>query len=82
MAVELSAVAKDQIYIPPGFAHGFCVISDEAEVVYKGTDYYAPGWESTIIWNDPNLKIDWPIDNPIVSDKDAAGIVFSEAELL
>jgi dTDP-4-dehydrorhamnose 3,5-epimerase len=61
-----------QLYIPPGFAHGFCVLSEEADFSYKCTDFYAPGAEHGIVWNDPALNIAWPIENPILSSKDAA----------
>lgn len=81
--VYLSADTKQQLWIPPGFAHGFYVISDWAELVYKVTDYYAPQWERTILWNDPTLKITWPLlhgTNPLLSIKDARGKLISEAE--
>jgi dTDP-4-dehydrorhamnose 3,5-epimerase len=68
----LSAENKKQMYVPENFAHGFCVLSDSAEFLYKCTDFYVPGDESGLIWNDPQLGIDWPIDRPILSDKDAA----------
>jgi dTDP-4-dehydrorhamnose 3,5-epimerase len=67
----LSAENKKQLYIPENFAHGFCVLSDSAEFLYKCTDFYVPGDEAGLIWNDPQLAIDWPIDQPILSDKDA-----------
>jgi dTDP-4-dehydrorhamnose 3,5-epimerase len=67
----LSAENKKQLYIPENFAHGFCVLSDSAEFVYKCTDFYVPGDESGLIWNDPQLGIEWPIDEPILSAKDA-----------
>jgi len=60
-----------QIYIPPGFAHGFCVLSDEADVYYKCSDYYDPASERGVIWNDPALAISWPCQEPAVSGKDA-----------
>ncbi len=72
------------LWIPPGFAHGFYVVSDWAEFVYKTTDYYAPEWERTILWNDPTLAIDWHIPDgisPILSTKDAAGSAFHEADV-
>ena len=59
-----------QMYIPPGFAHGFCVLSDEADFMYKCTDFYAPDCEHGIRWNDPALKIDWPVTLPILAPKD------------
>jgi dTDP-4-dehydrorhamnose 3,5-epimerase len=67
---HLSAENKRQIYIPPGFAHGFSVLSDRADVIYKCTDIYTPGDEYGVLWNDPDLEIDWGVDNPIVSPKD------------
>lgn len=71
--VILSAENFKQLYIPPGYAHGFCVLSDIAEVEYKCTDVYTPGDELTIAWNDPQIGIQWPHDSPILSPKDAAG---------
>jgi dTDP-4-dehydrorhamnose 3,5-epimerase len=67
----LSAENKKQMYIPENFAHGFCILSDSAEFVYKCTDFYVPGDESGLIWNDAQLGIEWPIEQPILSDKDA-----------
>lgn len=82
--LHLSAENKRQLYISPGFAHGFYVISEWAEVLYKATDYYAPQWERTLLWNDSQIGISWPLlsDNPpVLSKKDAAGIPFDQAEL-
>lgn len=70
VGVILSEHNKYQLYIPRGFAHGFLVLSDEAEVVYKVDNIYAPDYEGGIIWNDPDVNIQWPIDEPIVSKKD------------
>ena len=84
LGVELSVKNKKQIWIPPGFAHGFYVLSEWAEVVYKTTDYYAPEWERSLLWNDPALGIEWPLlhgQPPVLSKKDARGTAFSEAEL-
>jgi len=84
MGIYLSAENKKQIYIPPGFAHGFYVVSDWADVLYKATDYYAPQWERTLLWNDPQVNVDWPVkpgEKPIISPKDAAGIPLEEAEV-
>ncbi len=66
----LSSKNKKMLYIPPGFAHGFCVLSDAAEVVYKVTAEYAPECEAGIIWNDADIGIEWPVANPVLSDKD------------
>lgn len=76
-AKVLSADNKLQMYIPPGFAHGFYTLSDYADIIYKCTDYYAPEFEQTLAWNDPELAIDWPIEQgiePILSDKDRAAM--------
>ncbi len=82
MGIHISAQNKTMLWIPPGFAHGFYVLSEQAEVLYKATDYYAPQWERTILWNDPALGIRWPASPaPIVSPKDAAGLPLSQAEL-
>ena len=79
---RLSAENKRQMWVPAGFAHGFLVLSDAAEFLYKTTDYYAPQHERCIRWDDPILAIDWPLDDrPNVSDKDEAGIAFEEAEV-
>jgi len=78
----LSAQNKRQFWIPEGFAHGFYVLSEFAEVLYKTTDYYAPQYERTLIWNDPKLAIDWSLTGkPILSAKDKAGLSFEEAEV-
>ena len=78
----LSANNKRQIWVPPGFAHGFVVMSGVAEFLYKTTDYYAPQFERCIVWNDANLAIDWPFKNiPSVSGKDAQGKAFEDAEV-
>ncbi len=67
---RLSEQNLKQMYIPVGFAHGFCVLSETAEFLYKCSDYYAPSGERGILWNDPDIGIDWPLDNPILSEKD------------
>lgn len=80
----LSAANKKQLYIPPGFAHGFYVLSEWAEVLYKATDYYAPQWERTLLWNDPQINISWPLlegKPPLLSPKDAVGTPFGQAEV-
>jgi dTDP-4-dehydrorhamnose 3,5-epimerase len=77
----LSAANKRQMWIPEGFAHGFLVRSEFAEVVYKATDFYAPESERCILWNDPGLNIDWPLAGaPLLSAKDLAGLPFAGAE--
>lgn len=69
--VHLTGDNKRQVFIAEGFAHGFCVLSETAEVVYKCTDFYAPEDEGGILWSDPDLAIDWPVVNPLLSDKDS-----------
>jgi dTDP-4-dehydrorhamnose 3,5-epimerase len=81
---RLSEKTRQSLWIPPGFAHGFYVISEHAGVFYKTTDSYAPDWERTLLWNDPELGIEWPIPEmiePIVSAKDANGSLLSETDL-
>jgi dTDP-4-dehydrorhamnose 3,5-epimerase len=79
---ELSSQNKLQLWIPPGFAHGFLVLSEVAEVLYKTTDFYFPQGDRTILWNDPDLAIDWNINTlPILSAKDQAGKLSKEAEV-
>ena len=79
-AVELSEENKTVFWIPPGFAHGFVAISETADLVYKCSDYYDPNDEGCIAWNDPNLKIPWPIKQPILSSKDKDAPFFNEIE--
>jgi dTDP-4-dehydrorhamnose 3,5-epimerase len=82
VGVELSAQNKQMLWLPPGVAHGFVVLSEWADVLYKATDYYAPAFERTILWNDPDLDIYWPIqEEPIISDKDKLGVLFRHAEV-
>jgi dTDP-4-dehydrorhamnose 3,5-epimerase len=82
VGVELSADNHRQLWVPPGFAHGFLVLSPIAEVVYKTTDYYAPSHERAILWNDPDLGIAWPLtDQPILSAKDLAAQPLQTAEI-
>ena len=71
VGVTLSSVNHHQLFVPPGFAHGFCVTSEHAVFVYKCTDFYNPAAEAGIKWNDPYLRINWPITAPILSDRDA-----------
>lgn len=83
VGVTLSSENKQSLWVPPGFAHGFYVLSECAEFVYKCTDYYAPECERSIRWDDPDLAIDWPLLNnntPILSGKDQAAPAFSDAE--
>ncbi|MGL4879994.1 MAG: dTDP-4-dehydrorhamnose 3,5-epimerase, partial [Waterburya sp.] len=78
----LSEANKKQFWVPPGFAHGFVVLSDTADFLYKTTDYYAPEYERSILWNDPALNIDWKIkDQPILSVKDKSGLPLEQAEV-
>lgn len=82
VAAELSAENKRMLWIPEGFAHGFVVLSESAEVLYKATDYYAPECERTIAWNDPALAIAWPLHGePLLSAKDRRGVPLREAEV-
>lgn len=76
----LSSENFRQIYVPPGLAHGFLVVSEVAQVEYKCTDFYQPKAEFAIAWNDPELAIPWPIDEPILSEKDAAARPLSEMQ--
>jgi dTDP-4-dehydrorhamnose 3,5-epimerase len=79
VGVYLSAENKRQLWVPEGFAHGFYVTSEEAEFVYKCTDYYNPNAEHSLLWNDSNIGIEWPIiEEPILSDKDRMGVAFSK----
>jgi len=78
----LSADNKRQMWIPEGFAHGFVVISESAEFLYKTTDYWAPEHERCIAWNDPALGIEWPLDGaPVLSEKDRRGALLADAEV-
>lgn len=74
---ELNGENKRQLYVPPGFAHGFCVTSDTALFVYKCTDYYNPEAELSIAWNDPSIGVEWPIETPSLSQKDRAACPLS-----
>jgi dTDP-4-dehydrorhamnose 3,5-epimerase len=76
---HLSDANHRQLYVPPGLAHGFCVLSDVADVIYKCTDFWFPGHERTLLWNDPPLAIPWPVGQPLVSEKDQQGLPFAEA---
>lgn len=80
--INLSAENKRQLWVPAGFAHGFIVLSEAAEFLYKTTDYYAPDYERCIRWNDVDLAIDWTYEfEPLVSEKDAQGVSFKSAEV-
>ena len=82
VGVILSAANKRQLWVPEGFAHGFVVISEHAEFLYKTTDYWAPEFERSILWNDPAIGIDWPLDGePLLSGKDKAGILLADADI-
>ena len=81
VSVELSAENKRMVWIPPGFAHGFVVLSESAEFLYKTTDYWYPEHERSLLWNDPTVAIDWTLQaEPTVSAKDALGKIWAEAE--
>jgi dTDP-4-dehydrorhamnose 3,5-epimerase len=70
VGATLSAENAHQLYVPPGFAHGFCVLSETAHVQYKCTDVYRPGDEIGVVWNDPEISVEWPVRDPILNDKD------------
>ncbi len=78
--VTLSENNKRQLWIPVGFAHGFCVTGEAALFAYKCTDYYAPQSEVTIRWDDPEIGVDWPVEKPIISAKDAEGVLLSQVD--
>ncbi|NOY52620.1 MAG: dTDP-4-dehydrorhamnose 3,5-epimerase [Deltaproteobacteria bacterium] len=78
--VTLSSENRRQLWVPAGFAHGFCVTGEAALFAYKCTDYYAPQSEVTIRWDDPAIGIDWPVKDPVISEKDAKGILLGEME--
>ena len=79
-AHTLSGDAVRQLWVPPGFAHGFAVVSDEADVLYKCTDVYRPGDEGGVAWDDPALAIPWPVEDPLLSDKDRAFPALTDLE--
>lgn len=82
VGVILSAANKRQLWVPEGFAHGFLVTSDHAEFLYKTTDYWAPEFERSILWNDPAIGIDWPIEGePLLSGKDKIGMLLTNADV-
>ncbi|EHL4946093.1 dTDP-4-dehydrorhamnose 3,5-epimerase [Escherichia coli] len=78
VSVLLSGKKNNQLYVPPGFAHGFCVLSEYADFHYKCTDFYDPKDEGGIIWNDPDIAIDWPVTEPLLSEKDIKLITLAE----
>jgi dTDP-4-dehydrorhamnose 3,5-epimerase len=82
VGVELSAASHRMLWVPPGFAHGFLTLEDGTDFLYKCTDFYAPGDERCIAWDDPELAIDWPLDGmaPLISTRDARGAAWSAAE--
>ncbi len=81
VSVTLKAEDRDMLWVPPGFAHGFYVLSEYAEVLYKQTAYYAPEYERSMLWNDPALSIAWPLVGvPTLSEKDASGVPFELAD--
>jgi dTDP-4-dehydrorhamnose 3,5-epimerase len=83
VGVELSAENRRQIWVPPGFAHGFVVTSETAQCLYKTTDYWAPEHERSILWNDPEIGIDWPLSGAaMLSAKDSAGATLAQARAL
>jgi dTDP-4-dehydrorhamnose 3,5-epimerase len=84
VGAHLSAQDRRQIWVPPGFGHGFLVLSAWAELAYKASDFYSPGWERTIRWDDPTLAIRWPLaagQQPLLSPKDAQGCLLADADL-
>lgn len=82
VSAMLTAENKHQLWVPAGFAHGFVVVSETAEVLYKTTDYYAPQHERSILWNDPAIGIEWPTNiQPLLSEKDAAAVLLADADL-
>lgn len=82
VGIKLSAESKRIVWVPPGFAHGFVVLSENAEFLYKTTDYYAPEYERSIAWNDPDIAIEWPMPGgPVLSAKDRAGQWLKDAEI-
>ena len=79
--VELSAENKKQLFIPKGFAHGFLVLSDQAEFQYKTSDYYFPKHEKVLLWNCPKININWPVDDPILNERDSKGFSLEKCEI-
>ena len=82
VGVELSEENKRMLWVPVGFAHGFCSLTDDCDVIYKCTDVYSPDSERGIVWNDPDIGIEWPIEDPRLSSKDAAAPRLKDAAVL
>ena len=80
VGTEISDKNKRQVWVPPGFAHGFCVTSESAAFLYKCTDFYAPQQEHSILWNDPTLNIKWPVESPTLSPKDQNGQLLGDVD--
>lgn len=78
LSVELSAQTRAQLWVPPNFLHGYVTREENCEVVYKVTDYYAPESEGSVLWNDPDLAIDWGVTSPVISERDQAGQSFAD----
>jgi len=84
VGVELTETNRRQLWVPPGFAHGFCVIGEGAEIMYKCTDFYAPEHDRTLLWSDPTIGITWPLPpgtEPVLSEKDRAGQLLDDADV-
>jgi dTDP-4-dehydrorhamnose 3,5-epimerase len=83
VGVELSATNRRQLWIPPGFAHGFVVLSESADLLYKATEYYDPPSDRSILWNDPEIGVEWPIEDlePLLSEKDRTAVPLARADL-
>jgi dTDP-4-dehydrorhamnose 3,5-epimerase len=82
VGVELNGDTPRQLWVPPGFGHGFCVLSEFADFFYKCTEFYSPETERSVRWDDPELNIDWPVAEPILSEKDAVAPLLSDAPML
>jgi dTDP-4-dehydrorhamnose 3,5-epimerase len=80
-SAQLSGGTHRMLWVPPGFAHGFVVLSEAADFLYKTTDYWYPEHERTLLWNDPALGIEWPVAQPVLAAKDAAGTLLRDAEV-
>ncbi len=81
-SIELDDINRKQLWIPPGFAHGYAVLSSEVIITYKCTGYYNPSYEITIIWNDPDIGIEWGVNNPIISEKDKKAKKLKDIKIL